>query len=90
MTETELLDEDAHELYAHITNNPYDLEIFGGDITTARNFGTVDNPVLVFSANVGWRYVQCHGMHDEEEGHSHAQLWFVLREGPLHICNACG
>ena len=53
MSETELMDEDAGELQAHITNNPYDVEIFGGDITTMRNFGTIDNPVLVFSANIG-------------------------------------
>jgi hypothetical protein len=56
-SETELMDEDAHELQAMITNNPFDLEIFSGDATTIRNFGTVDNPVLMFSANVGWRYI---------------------------------
>ena len=68
MSETELMDEDAHELQTMVLNNPFDLEIFGGDSTTIRNFGTVDNPVLMFSANVGWRYVQCAGMNEDEEG----------------------
>lgn len=90
MTETELMDEDAHELQTMILNNPFDLEIFGGDSTTIRNFGTVDNPVLMFSANVGWRYVQCAGMNEDEEGSQHAPVWFILREGPIHRCPHCG
>ena len=53
MTETELFDEDAHELQAMITSNTFDLEIMMGDTNPQRNFGTVDNPVLLFSANVG-------------------------------------
>ena len=90
MTETELFDEDAHELQAMITSNTYDLEIMMGDTNPQRNFGTVDNPVIMFSANVGWRYVMCTGMNDEEEGQSHIGVWFILREGPIHRCQNCG
>lgn len=90
MSETELFDEDAHELQAMVTNNPFDLEIMMGDTNPLRNFGTVDNPVLLFSANVGWRYVMCTGMNDEDEGLSHVGVWFLLREGPMHRCSHCG
>ena len=90
MSETELFDEDAHELQAMVTNNPFDLEIMMGDTNPQRNFGTVDNPVLLFSANVGWRYVMCTGLNDEDEGLSHVGIWFILREGPLHRCTHCG
>jgi hypothetical protein len=90
MSETELFDEDAHELQAMITNNSFDLEIMSGDANTMKNFGTVDNPVIIQSANVGWRYVYCTGLNDEDEGSSHSGVWFILREGPIHRCHACG
>ncbi|CAG9322918.1 unnamed protein product [Blepharisma stoltei] len=89
-TETELFDEDAHEVQAMVTNNPFDLEIMMGDTNPLRNFGTLDNPVLLFSANVGWRYVMCAGANDEEEGLQHQGIWFILREGPIHRCHSCG
>jgi uncharacterized Zn-finger protein len=89
-TETELFDEDAHEVTAMVTQNTFDLEIMMGDTNPQRNFGTVDNPVLLFSANVGWRYVMCTGMNDEDEGLSHTGVWFILREGPIHRCSHCG
>lgn len=89
-TETELFDEDAHEVTAMVTQNTFDLEIMMGDTNPQRNFGTVDNPVLLFSANVGWRYVMCTGMNDEDEGLSHTGVWFILREGPIHRCTHCG
>lgn len=60
-TSTELFDEDAHEMQAFVTNNAFDVEIHGGDNNTMKNFGTVDNPVVIFSANIGWRYVMCSG-----------------------------
>lgn len=90
MTETELQDEDAHELQAMIGENPFDLDIMVGDVQPQRNFGTIDNPVLMFSSNVGWRYVMCSGANDEDEGSSHQGVWFILREGPIHRCPACG
>lgn len=90
MTETELFDEDAHEVQAMVTNNTFDLDIMMGDTNPQRNFGTIDNPVLMFSANVGWRYVMCTGLNDEDEGFSHIGVWFILREGPIHRCSHCG
>ena len=90
MSETELFDEDARELQAMVGENPFDLDIMGGDVQPLRNFGTIDNPVLMFSSNVGWRYVMCSGPNDEDEGSSHQGLWFILREGPVHRCQACG
>jgi|Transcript_19615 hypothetical protein len=87
---TELFDEDAHEMKAFATNNAFDVEIHGGDNNTMKNFGTVDNPVIIFSANIGWRYVMCSGQNDEEEGASHTPVWFILRDGPLHRCANCG
>jgi len=90
MTETELQDEDAHEVQAMIGENPFDLDIMGGDVQAQKNFGTIDNPVLMFSSNVGWRYVMCSGANDEDEGSSHQGVWFILREGPMHRCPACG
>ena len=89
-SETNLFDEDAAEVRAMVTQNPFDLEIFMGDTNPQKNFGTVDNPVLLFSANVGWRYVMCTGMNDEDEGLSHTGVWFILREGPIHRCSHCG
>lgn len=89
-SETQLFDEDAHEVTAMVTQNPFDLEIFMGDTNPQKNFGTVDNPVLLFSANVGWRYVMCTGMNDEDEGLSHTGVWFILRDGPIHRCSHCG
>lgn len=89
-TETELFDEDAHETQAMVTNNVFDLEIMMGDTNPMRQFGTVDNPVILFSANVGWRYVMCSGLNDEEEGLSHQGIWFILREGSIHRCSGCG
>jgi hypothetical protein len=73
-----------------VTNNTFDLDVMMGDTNPQRNFGTVDNPVLMFSANVGWRYVMCTGLNDEEEGLSHVGVWFILREGPIHRCSSCG
>jgi Cytochrome c oxidase subunit Vb len=90
MSETELFDEDAHEVQAMVTNNTFDLEIMMGDTNPQRNFGTIDNPVLIFSANVGWRYVMCTGLNEEDEGLSHVGVWFILREGPMHRCAHCG
>ena len=47
----------ARLLQAYLTKNAYDMSIMNEyDVTPHVNFGTIDNPVLVFSADTTWRY----------------------------------
>lgn len=54
------------------------------------NFGTVDNPLVVFTADAPFRYVGCTGPQNEDDYESHELLWLMLREGPLQRCMVCG
>ncbi len=47
------------------------------------NFGTLDNPHLIFTNDYPYRYVGCTGQPNEDEFEGHEIQWFILREGPL-------
>ncbi len=53
-------------------------------------FGTVDNPVLIFTSDSGWRIVICTGPGVEDDSHAHEKMFYFVREGPIHRCNVCG
>jgi hypothetical protein len=54
------------------------------------NFGTVDNPAVVFTADAPFRYVGCTGLQNEDDYEQHELMMFMLREGPLQRCPICG
>lgn len=53
-------------------------------------FGTVDNPVLIFTSDSSWRIVICTGPGVEDDSHAHEKMFYFVREGPIHRCNVCG
>jgi hypothetical protein len=53
-------------------------------------FGTIDNPVLIFTSDSSWRIVICMGPGVEDDSHSHEKMFYMVREGPIHRCNVCG
>ena len=84
-------DEVSSEWQAHFAGNPFDLQTYnyleGAQLT---NFGTVDNPCVVFTADAPYRFVACSGPQNEDDYETHELLWFMLREGPLQRCQGCG
>lgn len=54
------------------------------------NFGTVDNPLVIFTADAPFRYVNCTGLQNEDDYEGHEPMWLMLREGPLQRCCICG
>ena len=81
----------ARQFQAYLTKNAYDMAIFNEyDLWPHTNFGTIDNPLLIFSADASWRTVICSGPGSEEESSSHEKLVFIVREGPIHRCSFCG
>lgn len=77
-------DEVAHEYKSLYTSNPYHLQIYNNleNIQTI-NFGTVDNPAVIFTADAPFRYVGCTGLQNEDDYEQHELMIFMLREGPL-------
>ena len=53
-------------------------------------FGTVDNPVLIFTSDSSWRIVICMGPGIEDDSHSHEKIFYMVREGPINRCQVCG
>jgi len=47
------------------------------------NFGNVDNPHVIFTADAPFRYASCTGLPNEDDYEGHEYLVFMLREGPL-------
>jgi hypothetical protein len=81
----------ARQFQAYLTKNAYDMSIFNEyDLWPHTNFGTIDNPLLIFSADASWRTVICSGPGSEEESSSHEKIVFIIREGPIHRCMFCG
>lgn len=79
------------QFQAYLTKNAYDMAIFNEyDLWPHTNFGTIDNPLLIFSADASWRLVICPGPGSEEESSSHEKVVFIIREGPIHRCMFCG
>ena len=56
------------------------------EATVHSQFGTVDNPVLVFTSDSAWRIIICMGPGIEDDSHSHEKMYYFLREGPIHRC----
>lgn len=58
--------------------------------TVHSQFGTVDNPVLIFTSDSSWRIVICMGPGIEDDAHSHEKMFYMCREGPINRCQVCG
>lgn len=81
----------ARTFQAYLTKNAYDMSVFNEyDLWPHTNFGTIDNPLIIFSADASWRLVICSGPGSEEESSSHEKMIFIVREGPIHRCQFCG
>ncbi len=60
------------------------------DCSVHTQFGTVDNPVLVFTSDSSWRIVVCMGPAIEDDSHAHEKMFYFVREGPINRCQVCG
>ena len=81
----------AAMLSASITNNALEMHQWHEmDATVHTQFGTVDNPVLIFTSDSAWRIVICMGPGTEDDSHSHEKSYYFVREGPMHRCHMCG
>lgn len=90
-TTEEAFDEVAQEWQALIVGNPYDVNTMNMlEQAMIQNFGTVDNPHVVFTSDAPFRYVGCSGQANEDDYEGHEMLIFMLREGPLQRCPSCG
>ena len=84
-------DEESAEWQSLVTRNSYEEMIFlNQDMPPLMNFGTVDNPHLVFTSEVPFRFVACTGPPSEDDFEYHEIMWMLLREGPMQRCSGCG
>ena len=82
---------EMRQFQAYVTKNAYDMSVFNEyDTWPHVNYGTIDNPLLIFGAGTTWRMVVCSGPGSEEESSSHEKMYFIVREGPIHRCIMCG
>jgi uncharacterized Zn-finger protein len=90
-TTEEAFDEVSHEWQALVTSNPFDVQVFNylENVQTG-NFGTVDNPNVIFTSDIPFRYVGCTGQMNEDDYEGHEIIYMMLREGPLQRCPSCG
>ncbi len=59
-------DERSSEWQALVTQSPFELQVFNFlSAVQLTNFGTVDNPHVVFTADLPFRYVGCSGQTNE-------------------------
>mmetsp|Transcript_24164 Transcript_24164/g.17011 ORF Transcript_24164/g.17011 Transcript_24164/m.17011 type:complete len:438 (-) Transcript_24164:761-2074(-) len=76
---------------ASITQNSIELNNWHEmEATVHSQFGTVDNPVLIFTSDSSWRIVICMGPGIEDDSHSHEKMFYLVREGPINRCQVCG
>ena len=76
---------------AYLTHNAIDMNTWHDMENTVHNqFGTVDNPVLIFTSDSSWRIVICQGPGIEDDSHAHEKMFYFLREGPMNRCHLCG
>ena len=76
---------------AYLTGNAFDMNQWHEmENTVHTQFGTVDNPVIIFSADSTWRTVVCMGPGAEEDAYTHERMYYIVREGPIHRCHLCG
>lgn len=84
-------DEVSQEWQAAIVESPYEVQNSQAlDSVVQNNFGTVDNPHVIFTGDVPFRFVGCSGAPNEDDYDGHEFLLFLLREGPLQRCPSCG
>ena len=82
---------EMRQFQAYLTKNAYDMSFMNEyDLWPHTNFGTIDNPLIIFGAGTTWRMVMCSGQGSEEESSSHEKMMFIVREGPIHRCLFCG
>mmetsp|Transcript_42751 Transcript_42751/g.65702 ORF Transcript_42751/g.65702 Transcript_42751/m.65702 type:complete len:483 (+) Transcript_42751:287-1735(+) len=60
------------------------------ETTVHSQFGTIDNPVLIFTSDSSWRIVICMGPGVEDDSSAHEKIYYFVREGPIHRCHVCG
>lgn len=76
---------------ASLTQNSLELNQWHEmESTVHSQFGTVDNPVLIFTSDSSWRIVICMGPGIEDDAHSHEKIFYMVREGPVNRCQVCG
>jgi len=81
----------AATMSAHLTKNSIELNQWHEmESTVHSQFGTVDNPVLIFTSDSTWRIVICMGPGIEDDSHSHEKVFYMVREGPINRCQVCG
>jgi len=79
------------QFQSFLTKNAYDMSVNNEyDLWPHTNFGTIDNPSLIFCASSTWRMVICTGPGSEEESSTHEKMYMIIREGPIHRCIMCG
>jgi len=76
---------------ASMTNNALELNQWHEmENTVHTQFGTIDNPVLIFTSDSSWRIVICMGPGVEDDASQHEKMYYFVREGPMHRCQVCG
>lgn len=81
----------AASFSASMTQNSIELNQWHEmESTVHSQFGTVDNPVLIFTSDSSWRIVICMGPGIEDDSHSHEKIFYMVREGPVNRCQICG
>lgn len=81
----------AASFSAYITQNAIELNQWHEmESVVHSQFGTVDNPVLIFTSDSSWRIVICTGPGVEDDSHAHEKMFYYVREGPIHRCSICG
>lgn len=76
---------------ASVTQNSIELHQWHEmESTVHSQFGTVDNPVLIFTSDSSWRIVICMGPGIEDDAHSHEKIYYMVHEGPMNRCQVCG
>ncbi len=77
-------EETASEWIAHVTGKVYERHIFQNPEAYGQgNFGTLDNPHLIFTNDIPFRFVGCSGPPNEDDYEGHELMFFLLREGSL-------
>lgn len=90
-TTAEAFDEVSAEWQALIVENAFEVQTYSYYEQVAQNnFGTVDNPHVIFTADAPFRYVGCSGQPNIDDYEGHEFMIFMLREGPLQRCPLCG
>lgn len=81
----------AASFSASITQNSIELNQWHEmESVVHSQFGTVDNPVLIFTSDSSWRIVICMGPGVEDDSSMHEKMYYFVREGPIHRCQVCG